>query len=70
MKHDYILELVEIRAHEKDRDWLTRAKGLLQSNLWSANTRLYDRPEDEGLLVEKARLGAAIERIEGFLRRI
>ena len=44
MQHDYILGLAETRAHEKDSDWLTRAKGLSQSDLWSANTRLYDRP--------------------------
>ncbi len=33
MQHDYILGLVVTRAHERDRDWLTWAKGLLQSDL-------------------------------------
>jgi hypothetical protein len=71
MQHEDILNLVETRAHEKDRDWLTRAKALLQSDWWSADTRLMDRPEDGGLLTEKARLQAAIDKIdkvEGLLR--
>ena len=68
MQHREILEDVETRAHEKDRDWLTRAKGLLQSDLWSPDTRLDAWPEDEALLAEKARLEAAIRRIEELLQ--
>jgi hypothetical protein len=67
MQHREILEDVETRAHERDRKWLTRAKGLLQSDLWSADTRLDDRPDDETLLVERDRLQAAIDKIEELL---
>ena len=67
IQHDYIWELVETRALENNREWLTRAKGQLQLDLWSANTRLYDRPLDKGLLVDKESLEAAIDKIEGLL---
>ena len=67
MQHEDILIEVETRAHEKDRNWLTRAKGLLQSDLWSADTRLQDRPDDDALLTERARLRAAINKIDRLL---
>ena len=41
-----ILKQVETHTHEKDANWLTRTKALLQSDLWSADTQLDDRPDD------------------------
>ena len=67
MQHPDILKMVETRAHEKDRNWLTGAKALRQSDWYSADTWLQDRPGDERLLAERARLEAAIEKIEGLL---
>jgi hypothetical protein len=67
MQHDYILELVETRANETDRDLRTRAKGLLQSVQWSTDTRLDDQPCYETSLAERDRLRVAIDKIDGPL---
>jgi hypothetical protein len=67
MQHSDILKMVETRTHEKVRNWLTRAKALLQSDLWSVDIRLEDRPEDEALQAERRRILEAIDKLDGLL---
>ncbi len=59
MQHPDSLKMVETRAHEKDRNWVTRAKSLLPSDCWSVDTSPDDRPDGEALLAERVRLQAA-----------
>lgn len=67
MQHEDIPKLVETGAHENDRNWLVRAKGLLQPDWWSVDTRLDDHPCDEALPAERNRLQTALNKTDGLI---
>ena len=69
MQHRKLLKLVENDIASMDRDYLNRTRLLLQSDLWSANIRLYNLKGTEPsrvaeLEAERDRINRAIERID------
>lgn len=68
MQHREFLEQVEGLTDQKDHYWLARAKGLLQSDLYVTDIGLKYQPDDEALLTNRARLRAAIDKLDGLLR--
>jgi hypothetical protein len=71
MQHRKLLELVENDIASMDRDYLNRTRLLLKSDLWLANSRLYDLKGVEPdrifeLEAERDRINMAIEKIDNI----